>query len=76
MLVAGTFVLLLALSAVAAPLLTSTDPQTMSPSVRLRSPSAEHPFGTDHFGRDVFARTLYGGRISLRVGVIVARCSR
>jgi peptide/nickel transport system permease protein len=35
-------------------------------------PSAGHLFGTDHFGRDVFARTLYGGRISLRVGVIVA----
>ena len=72
-LVAGSFVLLLlALSAVAAPLWTSTDPQKMSPSVRLQSPSAERPFGTDHFGRDVFARTLYGGRISLRVGVIVA----
>jgi peptide/nickel transport system permease protein len=72
-LVAGLVVLLLlALSAIAAPLWTSTDPQKMSPSVRLRSPAAERPFGTDHFGRDVFARTLYGGRISLRVGVIVA----
>jgi peptide/nickel transport system permease protein len=64
--------LLLALSAAAAPLWTATDPQRMSPGVRLRAPAAEHPFGTDHFGRDVFARTLYGGRISLRVGVIVA----
>ena len=73
MLAAGVVVLLLlVLSAVAAPLWTATDPQKMSPSVRLRAPTAEHPFGTDHFGRDVFARTLYGGRISLRVGVIVA----
>jgi len=73
MLAAGVVVLLLlVLSAAAAPLWTATDPQKMSPSVRLRPPAAEHPFGTDHFGRDVFARTLYGGRISLRVGVIVA----
>jgi len=72
-LVAGCFVLaLLALSAVAAPAWTSVDPQKMSPIVRLRAPAAEHPFGTDHFGRDVYARTLYGGRISLRVGVTVA----
>jgi len=54
------------------PLWTATDAQQMNPSVRLRPPDAEHPFGTDHFGRDVFARTLYGGRISLRVGLIVA----
>jgi peptide/nickel transport system permease protein len=73
MLVAGVIVLLfLALSAVAAPLWTSTDPQAMRPGVRLQGPAAERPFGTDHFGRDVFARTLHGGRISLRVGVIVA----
>ena len=72
-LAAGCVVLLLlALSAVAAPLWTATDAQQMNPSVRLRPPDAEHPFGTDHFGRDVFARTLYGGRISLRVGLIVA----
>src|SRR6266849_6007103 len=72
-LAAGCVVLLLlALSALAAPLWTATDAQQMNPSVRLRPPDAEHPFGTDHFGRDVFARTLYGGRISLRVGLIVA----
>jgi len=64
--------LLLGLSAIAAPVWTSIDPQKMSPGVRLRAPSAEHPFGTDHFGREIYARTLYGGRISLRVGVIVA----
>ena len=72
-LVAGTFVLLLlTLSAIAAPVWTATDPQQMQPSIRLHPPDAEHPFGTDHFGRDVFARTLYGGRISLRVGLVVA----
>jgi peptide/nickel transport system permease protein len=72
-LVAGCFVLLLlVLSAAGASLWTSRDPQKMSPIVRLRAPAAEHPFGTDHFGRDIYARTLYGGRISLRVGVTVA----
>ena len=72
-LVAGTFALLLLVaSAVGAPLWTVTDPQQMSPLVRLQAPNAAHLFGTDHFGRDILARTLYGGRISLRVGVIVA----
>jgi peptide/nickel transport system permease protein len=76
MLAAGCVVLLLlVVSAVAAPLWTASDPQKMNPGGRLRSPDAAHPFGTDHFGRDVYARTLYGGRISLRVGLIVALLS-
>ncbi len=37
----------------------------------LSSPSLDHPFGTDEFGRDVLSRVLYGGRISLRVGALV-----
>lgn len=36
----------------------------------LKTPSQEHPFGTDNFGRDVFARILYGGRTSLSVALI------
>ena len=38
-------------------------------SVRLTSPTLAHPFGTDDLGQDVFARMLYGGRISLAVGL-------
>jgi len=38
-------------------------------SNRLQPPSMEHYFGTDSFGRDCFARVLYGGRISLRIGI-------
>lgn len=39
------------------------------PTRRLQPPSAEHPFGTDTIGRDVLARTIYGGQISLMIGV-------
>ena len=35
-------------------------------------PSLEHPFGTDHVGRDMLLRTIYGGRVSLRIGVLAA----
>ncbi len=36
---------------------------------RLQSPSSEHPFGTDTVGRDIMARTIYGGQISLLIGL-------
>ena len=36
---------------------------------RLASPSSKHPFGTDTIGRDILARTIYGGQISLLIGV-------
>jgi peptide/nickel transport system permease protein len=36
---------------------------------RLQAPSAEHPFGTDTIGRDILARTIYGGQISLLIGL-------
>ncbi len=38
-------------------------------SIRLQAPSAEHPFGTDTVGRDILARTIYGGQISLIIGI-------
>jgi peptide/nickel transport system permease protein len=38
-------------------------------SSRLKGPSWKHPFGTDDLGQDIFARMLYGGRISLAVGL-------
>lgn len=37
---------------------------------RLMPPSAEHPFGTDSIGRDILARTIYGGQISLLIGLV------
>ncbi len=39
-------------------------------TTRLKSPSAEHPFGTDELGRDMFARVLYGARSSLVIGTV------
>ena len=68
------FVLLLALVAAAAPWLAPHDPVRQSLRGRLAAPTLEgadgraHPFGTDHLGRDVLSRTLYGARVSLLVG--------
>jgi peptide/nickel transport system permease protein len=58
-------VVLLGLAVLAAPLLTSGDPNAVDPTNRFQSPSRAHPFGTDQLGRDVFTRILYGGRLSI-----------
>ena len=58
--------------AVLAPLLGTVDPLAVSPLRRLKPPSAVYWFGTDAVGRDVYSRTIYGGRISLGVGLSVA----
>lgn len=72
----GTTVLtLMVLGAICAPLLGTVDPMELDPSKRLRAPSAENWFGTDHLGRDVYSRTVYGARISLTVGLAVALLS-
>ncbi|MAG97422.1 MAG: peptide ABC transporter permease [Rhodospirillaceae bacterium] len=61
----------MALISIAAPLLAS-DPLELNPIIRLKPPSAEFWFGTDFLGREVYARVIYGGRISLTVGLAVA----
>ena len=53
-----------------APLLTPFDPSAITPQDRWLAPSPQHPFGTDNFGRDIFARVLHGGRVSLPMGLI------
>jgi peptide/nickel transport system permease protein len=57
---------------VLAPHLGTVDPIRFSPAQRMRPPSDRFWFGTDSFGRDVYSRTMYGGRISLIVGFSVA----
>lgn len=69
-------ILLLIVAAIGAPWLTAHDPIAQDMVNRLQPPSAAHWFGTDEFGRDVFARVVYGARttiyIILLVTVIVA----
>jgi peptide/nickel transport system permease protein len=68
---AGLALLLIIIAAaIFAPLVTSYDPLAIVPAERLKPPSAEYWFGTDAFGRDIYTRIVYGGRISLRVGII------
>ncbi len=57
------------LASIFAPLFTLHDPVRIDLRAMLQAPSAEHWFGTDRTGRDVFARVLYGGRISILVGL-------
>lgn len=65
---AGLVLLLVSLT-LSAPFLAPAGPTTMDYSKPMNGPTLEHPFGTDHFGRDVFSRVLYGYRISLMVGL-------
>ena len=66
----GLFVVVvLLLSAALAPLLARHDPTSIDLAGALRPPSAEHWLGTDVQGRDVWARLVYGARVSLAVGV-------
>ncbi|MGH6816949.1 MAG: ABC transporter permease, partial [Hyphomicrobiaceae bacterium] len=64
----GAILLLMGLAGLLAPLIAG-DPITMQPAQRLKPISGENWFGTDNLGRDVYARTVYGTRISLLVGL-------
>ncbi|MDI2589467.1 ABC transporter permease [Psychrobacillus sp. NEAU-3TGS] len=64
--------LLITIATITASLWSQTSPSFIDPTLRLLSPSSEHWFGTDHFGRDIFIRTIYAARVSLIVGAVVA----
>lgn len=66
--IAAGLLLLIVLAALFAPWVVPHDPVRLTPSERLNPPSAEYWLGTDAFGRDLFSRIVYGGRISLVVG--------
>ncbi|MER9764386.1 ABC transporter permease [Mesorhizobium sp. M0138] len=70
-LVGGGLLALLIILALAGPFYAG-DPVNMDPFKRLQPPSAEMWFGSDNLGRDVFARTIFGARISLVVGLLSA----
>jgi peptide/nickel transport system permease protein len=88
-LVGAAIMLVMTLLAILAPLLTSFDPGEIAPAARNRVPGAErairlddggqrtvrHLMGTDTLGRDVYARVLYGARVSLIIGACVATLS-
>jgi len=63
------------LTAILAPVLTPYDPSDQNMSIKLQSPSWEHPFGTDQFGRDIASRVLYGSRIAVHIILIVTLIS-
>jgi peptide/nickel transport system permease protein len=58
--------------AIAAPWIATHNPISINPLQRMKPPSAEHYFGTDALGRDVFSRVVWGGRVSLVVAIVVA----
>lgn len=67
--------LVLVFGAVFADVLASADPTRIAPRDRFLGPGWGHPFGTDHLGRDIFARVLYGGRIALWVAMVAVSLS-
>ncbi|HIS07999.1 D-ala-D-ala transporter subunit [Lachnoclostridium sp. An196] len=58
------------LAAIFAPVIAPYDPIAQDLTLRLQPPSAEHWFGTDTFGQDIFSRVIYGGRYSLLAGCL------
>lgn len=74
-LAAAAILLAIFLGALFAPLITDHDPMALDLPNGLEGPNLSHPLGQDRLGRDVFASILYGGRISLSVGLAVVSIS-
>lgn len=68
--VIGAIVLLVLVAGALLAPLSPYDPEESEMAIRYQAPSLEHPFGTDGLGRDVLTRVLYGGRISMFVGLM------
>lgn len=60
------------LCAVLAPVITTYTPLEMNPADRLQPPSADHLIGTDHLGRDLFSRMVFGIQVSMLMGFLVS----
>lgn len=74
-LVSFLLIFLFVISAVFAPALAPQDPNRQDMRHRASNPCPGHPLGTDSLGRDVLSRMLYGGRLSLLVGILPAGIS-
>jgi peptide/nickel transport system permease protein len=72
LIIGAVLLVVIALLSIGAPWIATHDPQDIDPLARLQPPSAEHYFGTDAMGRDVFSRAAWGGRVSIITGVCVA----
>ncbi|MBV9517250.1 MAG: ABC transporter permease [Hyphomicrobiales bacterium] len=59
------------LAAAFAPLLAPEDPNRLAMRLKFLPPSAEHPFGTDNFGRSQWSRVIYGAQLSIAIGLAV-----
>ncbi len=68
--IGGILILLFILTAIIGPFLTPFEPNAQDVMNKLESPSAEHWFGTDHQGRDIFTRIIHGMGITLFVGFL------
>lgn len=71
---AALLAILLVIS-LAAPVIATRDPAALNLQIRLQPPSGEHFFGTDAFGRDIYARVIHGTQTSLLIGAAVALLS-
>ncbi|MDP9634968.1 UNVERIFIED_ORG: peptide/nickel transport system permease protein [Ensifer adhaerens] len=75
----GTFALiavtLLCVVAIAAPLIAPYGPNSIAPGNRLMDPSLQHLLGTDHLGRDILSRLIYGARVALGISLSVIAIS-
>ncbi len=69
-LIALSILLIVIFAALLAPLLPIIDPDEMKFDLIVSPPSKQHYLGTDSFGRDILSRTIYGARVSLRVGFV------
>lgn len=65
----GVALAVLVTAVICAPLLTRYDPTAVNLAGVLQPPGFNHLLGTDHLGRDIWSRLLYGGRVSLTVGI-------
>jgi peptide/nickel transport system permease protein len=74
-LVPSVLLLLVVAAVTAGPWIWQLDPRAQTLTARLRGPTPDHPLGMDQLGRDLLARVLHGGRLSLGVSLVVVLVS-